>query len=283
MGNIVAWQARPPFTLLTRNGRRMPHAGTCDSCRTRCSQASSPLTMNVAMTQIDTAAEFTRRISNEFLSAYCTARGYAMSGFRPASISVAWEDARDFLRAFECGLMVEAGKSGYRLPRSTATEVLFWEGLRAVSPRPIYLWREPVITIAAVARLHLDYGWPRDCLGMQPPKWAFDFSASLQVPAGAGYTEYVLGEVKKSAREVDALIRDMHSLCESEPIAEPPRDDRRRNAYRKWRYLRNSDAVLFWAVGPAKTGQLFEVQRSASGKMSLGPTHLSRLSYPACM
>ena len=63
------------------------------------------------------------------------------------------------------------------MPQSKTHEVIFWEHSTLITPRPITLWLEPVITIAAVARLHLDYGWPVDCLGMQSEDSAFDVMA----------------------------------------------------------------------------------------------------------
>jgi hypothetical protein len=36
------------------------------------------------------------------------------------------------------------------------------------------VWIEPVVTIAAMARLHFEFGWPISCLGMQSKTWAFD-------------------------------------------------------------------------------------------------------------
>src|SRR5258706_4324360 len=136
---------------------------------------------------------FADRLSREWLPTYCgdPKRSYSAAGYRATSNKVTSQDANDFLRALDNGVVVDSGGGRYRMPQSKAGEVIFWEGSKAKTPRPITLWMEPVITIASVARLHLDYGWPKRCLGMQSLKWAFDLTAFLPQNLEA---EHIAGE-----------------------------------------------------------------------------------------
>ena len=64
---------------------------------------------------------------------------------------------------------------------------------------------EPIITIAAVARLHLDYSWPIECIGMQSADRAFDV-----VAYDPNETEVcIAGEVKPTSKQLDTLVANM--------------------------------------------------------------------------
>src|SRR5262245_22970384 len=119
-------------------------------------------------------AEFTRRLRQDWLPAFCKPRHYSEEGFAESSIGgLDPADARDFLTALDHGL-VEHKDGVFTAPCSKAKEQIFWEyGPKLVSPRPINLWIEPIITIAGLARLCGEFGWPRSQLGMQSKTWAF--------------------------------------------------------------------------------------------------------------
>jgi hypothetical protein len=122
-------------------------------------------------------------------------------------------------------------------------------------PRPVYLWIEPIITIAAVARLHLGYGWPKELPGMQSEAYAFDLTAfKPQTPKN----EYIAGEVKATTSELDRFFLALQQSCaagEHECAVAPPL---RRNADKKWLGLRRCRTPLFWAIGLAETVAHFE-------------------------
>jgi hypothetical protein len=215
-----------------------------------------------------TLTEFRKRVRNEWLPTFCSDpdRRYPTDGFRPDSITVTPIDARDFLRALEHGLVVDSGGGRYRAPLSNTFEQIFWTWTNAQDPKPITLWLEPVITIAALARLHLDYGWPRECLGTQSAKnWAFDLF--VVKPKTARY--YIASEVKKTDREVDQLVTGMRVSCAEGEVDIASVARSRLNAHKKWLGLKQHVAPFFWAMGSGNRSRLFAVRYSDHGPAAL--------------
>ena len=138
--------------------------------------------------------------------AYCNdpKRQYPIEGFRIGKDILTDKDAEDFMRALDQGVASIGDRQRLRMTHGHASETLLWEGSKTMNPRPISLWLESVITVAVGARLHLDYGWPIESLGMQSKDSAFDVMA---FKAPDFVNEYVAVEVKKTSREVDNLIR----------------------------------------------------------------------------
>lgn len=232
------------------------------------------------MTQCPNAAllDFERRLIQEWLPTYCSDpfRNYDVRGFSGGMRSLSACDAADFTYSLDKGLVKDMGGGRYRAPRSMAVEVLFWEGLKAVSPRPITLWLEPVITIAALGRLHRDYGWPAAYLGLQSADWAFDLVAYADQASAA---VKVACEIKKTSRELMHMIRCLHhfavepkavSKCEKGPDL---------NAARKWTALAAARPRLFWAVGPAAESALFSVTYDKTGPRRFEPVSLEALHF----
>jgi hypothetical protein len=221
---------------------------------------------------------FAERLSHEWLPTYCDdpKRRYSIAGYKVRSNKVTSQDAQDFLRALDNGVVADSGGGRYRMPQSKANEVIFWEGSRTKIPRPVTLWMEPVITIASIARLHLDYGWPKRCLGMQSTKWEFDLMAFLPQDLEA---EHIAGEVKKSVRELDCLIANLLDLCEDGKVDANMLPRSHVNAYKKYKGLLRSRAPLFWAIGPGNISHLFEVSYPSEQLVSLRPVPIQRLAY----
>jgi hypothetical protein len=187
-------------------------------------------------------------------------------------------DATDFLRAIENRVVQDSGGGRYRVPKSEADVVIFWEGRKTKSPRPITLSIEPVITIASIARLHLDYGWPSRCLGMESAKWQFDFTAFLSEASAA---EHIAGEVKKSVRELDFLVEGLRASCQERGLDKASATPARINAHKKWEGLCRSRSPLFWAVGPGGVSHLFSVSYGSQNEVCLREVSTERLAYPA--
>lgn len=191
--------------------------------------------------------QFAGRLRSEWLPNYCVARDYAVEGFKGASLRVEPADARDCMAAIEQGVVVDCGGGRYRAARSAADEVLFWEGRRDVAPRPISLWLEPVITFAALARLHLAFGWPKERLASQPAGWAFDVAAYA-----ADDTPTLLGEVKKSLTELDRLRADLERLeAGAEPSSVPP------NSRKKWNAMLAFRPRVVGLLGPGQKEHVY--------------------------
>ncbi len=220
--------------------------------------------------------EFRRRLE-EWLLAYCNdpKRRYAPEGFSIGSKTVTDLDARDFLRAIDRKVVSFDAGGRFWMPQSKTHEVLFWEHSTLINPRPITLWLEPIITIAAVARRHLDYGWPAECLGMQSEDSAFDITA---FKPGLFKNEYIAGEIKDSSKQLDRLLAHMNQCCaEGDVRCSAP--GARKNAHRKVTGLRRCGAPLFWALGPGGDSKVFDVSYSDGGVISLNQTSEEKLRF----
>lgn len=157
------------------------------------------------------------------LPVYCQdgKRRYDPAGFKPESIMVTPEDARDFMRDLdEPGLLRDIGGLRFVAARSSCFQNIFREGAKSKTPRTITLWIEPVITFAGLARLHLDLEWPKECLGTESKKWEFDLVAHWPPKSE---NEHVAVGVKKTVAELEELLMPMERLrCARQQCGEPP-------------------------------------------------------------
>lgn len=227
----------------------------------------------------DAMDTFKKRLFRDWLPAYCNDlnRQYSLEGFVEDSISaLSPVDARDFMRALDRQLLVCDDGGRFTAPLSKATEVIFWEHERNTVPRKITLWLEPVITIACVARLHLDFGWPLEMIGMQSDGYAFDVAT---YPSGCLDQMMIAGEVKKTTKELNSLISKL-SLC----CAEGEHDHclnlgSRKNAHKKWVGLNRFRGSIFWAVGPGADNRVFRVIFRDEHAVALEPAALTDLQF----
>ena len=223
--------------------------------------------------------QFKQRVEDTLLPVFRDdpARQLRQAALVDSSRAVSEIDARDFLRALDSGLVYDIGGGRYRAPRSNANEQLFWEGRRAKVPRRLSLWLEPVITIAAVARLHFDLGWSRESLGMQSKGYAFD------VMAYDGERPVIAGEVKKSVKEVDNLLMHLDEFARLGSQDAPARADKRLNAFRKGVGLIQGRVPFFWVVGPAGYAKAFRMEYLADGTALLHPLACNELTPQTCL
>ncbi len=224
--------------------------------------------------------EFRRRLLDVWLPEYAhdPRRQYGVEGFRPTYRLDAF-DAEWFMTGLDSGLVRSDHGGRLRAPRSKVQEVIFWEcGPKAVRPRPINLALEPIITVATLARLHVQYGWPAGRLGMQSKDWAFDLVAYRE---DDGDTMAVAGEIKRTRREVDKLIEFMAVACRDGETDAEPADSRAVNAYRKWQALGRCQAPLFWAVGPGGLGRLFAIDYRGGVAVSMNEIAEDALRFTA--
>jgi hypothetical protein len=203
-------------------------------------------------------------------------RCYSIEGFKSSTIKNLSEyDAKWFMRAIDDGLVVES-KGDFLAPRSSAKEMIFWEGSKMKNPRPITLWIEPIITIEALARLNKEFGWPSSNLGTQSKTWEFD----LACYSGALQKEHIVCEVKKTPKEIEKLLHFMQHYSAKEVQTIEPENATERNAYRKVQGIRKTWPILFWALGPNNDSHVFEIVRSEGSEMfSLLPLPEEALTY----
>lgn len=230
------------------------------------------------MTESDFQGSFRKLLHDELIPQFCSdpLRNCDVNGFQHGTAHVADIDVLDFMRAWTGGLIHHEGRGLYRASRSAASEQFFWTGPRKSTPRTFSLWHEPVITVAALARLHFDFMWPKSLIGTQSCDWAFDLVAFPH----ESDCEQIAGEVKKSVAEVETLIRLMKEIG-SNPELAAPLPGKALNAYKKVVGLRARKAPIFWAVGPNKCSHVFHVHYTAEGCVTLQTTTADALRYHA--
>ncbi len=210
---------------------------------------------------------FRDRLLNEWLPTYCydAERKYSTEGFNLTSIKVMDEDANDFMRGMDNSVITDIGGGRFTMPKSKATEVIFWEGSKSKTPRSINLWLEPVITIAAISRLHLDYHWPKEFLGMQSKNWKFDLVVYESIDSDS---TFIAGEIKKTTKELDQLISNLIGFDNKNIYDYKILSSSKINAHKKWLGLLECRAPYFWAVGPGNDSRLYKITYSSDGNIN---------------
>ncbi|GCL62582.1 hypothetical protein [Pseudaquabacterium pictum] len=223
---------------------------------------------------MDALQQFIHRVTEDWLKVYCNdmKRSYDPQGFDETSIKVAEADARDCMLAIDHGVVYDLQGGRYRACMSSANEVLFWEGRKDKPIRRITLWQEPVITFAALARLHLTHNWPKEKLGMQTKGWAFDLAA---YDKGAIHAPRILGEVKKSSAELKRLRIELIGLSDGAPA-----ESVSINSARKWNALLDTKPNTIWLVGPDEESYIYAYTYSKGG-CTLQEVNSSALAYSA--
>lgn len=232
------------------------------------------------MTKQNAVAEFKSRLYADWLPTFANdaKRQYGVQGFRDESIKLGEFDAANFLRAMAGSLVEDLGGGRYRCAHSRANEQLFWTGERSKVPRPMTLWLEPVITIATLARLHYDLGWPEGRLGMQTADYAFDLAAYAD---GEGSGLVIACEVKKSRSEVDHLVSNLKYHSQEQDREPQSERSRHLNSFRKWVALRRRRPALLWIVGPDGYEFVFELGHTAdSTRLRPVPVETLRFDGP---
>jgi hypothetical protein len=225
----------------------------------------------------DALSTFERLLHEHLIPEFCRdpKRGCECSGFKGNSAQVNEDDARYFLSAIDNGLVKHLGNGLYRAPKSAASEQFFWQGPKAAIPKTYTLWLEPIITVAALGRLHFDYNWPKALLGTQSSDWAFDVTAFLPEQPNM----VIAGEVKKSTSEVERLLQLME-VFGLQPDLQQPVSGKERNAYKKVVALRSQKPPVFWALGPANFSRVFAVDYGSDGIVKLSAKDESLLACP---
>jgi len=218
---------------------------------------------------------FQDRILNHFLPTFCNdpSRAWGTGGFKEDWHRISEVDAADFLRGIDSCLLEHKGRGLYRASRGSASEQFFWSGSKKKIPRPVTLWAEPIITVAVLARLHFDLGWPKELLGTQPKGWAFDLATYLSSNSDK---EHIACEIKKSSGEIDVLLEILDRFA-SNDRREPFRKEL--NAFRKLQALKSRQIPLFWAVGPGGLNCAFRIEYPNDGSVHFQKIEIAELKY----
>lgn len=219
------------------------------------------------------------RVWNDLLPTFCDdpSRGWGRDGFKADWGKLSDQDAIDFLRALDAGLVEHQGRGLYRAPMSKASEQFFWSGSKKKIPRPITIWIEPIITVAMISRLHFNYRWPIHLIGAQSIDWAFDIVCYRESDFNS---QYIACEVKKTSSELDRLIKIMHSLTINGVASEFDLSPVERNAFRKNQDLKKRRAPIFCGVGPNGMTVVFRVEYAESGAMKFVSASDNELRFP---
>lgn len=200
----------------------------------------------------------------ELLKEFCDGSNQTLSveGFRDTSSQIALRDKESFVRAIRAGLINRHRGRQYRAAQSCASESFFWSGRKGLSPRPVTISVEPIISVATLSCLHFSLGWPASHLGTQSSKWGFDLCAyeAPSPPTTPATSPLIIAcEIKKSRKELEDLIDLMakfgagHSLS-LKPVA------REKNASKKIDEILIERPRFFWAVGPDRLSYAFTVR-----------------------
>lgn len=243
---------------------------------------------------------FKRRLYEEWLPHFCNDKkrekdGYSSAVFKETSVDeVSGFDAENFMHALDNKLVRDHGGGRYHCKRPDALELgaevkifktdrkpIQVDG-KIVEPRLLSLSVEELITIGAIARLVLDYGWSEKSLCMEiREKWPergttspFDFAVFDEVSSGI---MCVAGEVKSKEKLLDALVEDLIDFGEAGLTSDSGLAKKEDASYRKWEALLRRKASFFWAVGPNNYTHLYSVKYGADSTAIFTEVHIDKL------
>ncbi len=228
----------------------------------------------------DAQQEFARRVKDEWLPAFCAdpKRRYDPTVFDPTAKVITDADARDFMRAIDSGIAFFDSRQRCGMRRGRASDAIFTEGKKATTRRPVSLWVETVLTVAAGARLHFTHGWPADSLGMQPhADFALDLAAFT---TSDSVNQQIAAEIKPTLEELTTLSINLRRCCAGDHDDSCLEKHRaRRNAHNKWRALRARQPPVLWLVSPAPHSEIYRLAYRADGVIEVEPADVSQLDF----
>ena len=232
----------------------------------------------------DATKRFMDLLEHRLIPDFCSNRARNMnpSGFcANANLTNLSEiDKVDFLRGWDAQLLEHIDSGRYRSgPQSGAFEQFFWSGLKATTPRTFTIWIEPIIALGVLARMYLDFNWPKALIGTQTKrKWAFDvFGCKSEYDPSL----LVACEVKKSRKEINTLIGDMELFGRQPSSLGEHLKGAKRNSYMKLKALREDKPRIFWAVGPDRYEKVFSILYLEDDVIEFTPKSTDALLYNA--
>ena len=112
--------------------------------------------------------------------------------------------------------------------------------------------------------------------GRRGGAWAFDIATYWQLDST---NEFVACEVKKTASELEGLVRTMRQLATDDVRSETSMSKGQINAYRKLNALRTRRAPFFWALGPGGAGYVFRMSYGEDGMVMFSAACEDDLRY----
>ena len=221
--------------------------------------------------------EFWDLVERDLLPEYLKDNGYLAGGFRRPAVELGESDVEWFLAALRSGLVQRLPRGELWLPGSPSRTTLFWEHEKSISPRPITLYIEGLVAVAAAARLHYIFGWPKWCLGFESSDSAFDLVGLLPRRTH----EWIAGEAKSTAEGVERLITMVQECGSKGPHDEGLHGKGLElNSHRKWLGLVRSRAPVFFVFGPDRDWHVFEVTHGPAKAIALKDAPESALRCP---
>lgn len=223
-------------------------------------------------------AQFKERVLGVLFPEFCEYRQDIDYSFD--SLIARWDDFHDndvddCILAIDNMIVVDRGGGVYINERSGSIDLLFHSGMKSISPRPLTLLPEPIITFAVLYRLYAELGWPRGNLGLQSPHpFAFDAMAYASSTDQMGF---IACEIKATKAAIDRMMTKMVTYG-SDPTTPKPQVDP--NAFNKVVELRKRQPRYFWAVGPNRYSLVYEMHYSSEGEVSFKRVHDACLRYP---
>jgi hypothetical protein len=223
--------------------------------------------------------ELLARLEEEWLPPYLADYGYAPGGYVPPRGEISKDDARWFLAGMDQGVVELLPKARLKLPASPVKAMIFWSGSTKVSPRPVTVHLEGILSAGMAARLHLEHGWSVDQLGFEypprkPGRRAFDLAALA--PDGS---VRLVGEAKKSVKELDHVLT---VIAECSVLGHHVHGSDERgvtNGHRKWEGLNACRPDVFFTFGPNDDLSVFDVTHGKDGTLRLQPGSRDLLTY----
>jgi hypothetical protein len=118
------------------------------------------------------------------------------------------------------------------------------------------------------------HGWPSEALGLQSAKWGFDLVAFR------GETHHIIGEVKKTDKELAAVARNLARCCAGDHDADfLKKGSSRNNAHKKFDELVSIKPTIMWLVGPGGLQHVLRPAFRSDGLIDLVPATPDSLDY----
>ncbi|MBY0611876.1 MAG: hypothetical protein K2P80_06795 [Beijerinckiaceae bacterium] len=173
------------------------------------------------------------------------------------------KDAENFLGALDLELITHKGKGHYKAPKSSAASIFLNTTSNGFSIR-----KEDIVAVGSLYRLHTEFGWPKNLLGLEYDTWAFDLIA--KEPGGASNV-FLAGEVKNDLKDLERLETYLREHAQTTTVDSS-------NSGKKLAGIRRLKPTILWLIGPNLASKTFKVVHTGY-RFDLNRIPLSALEY----